>query len=175
MARFRSRRQTADKTGDAQGPSLEARRAVRAAARDLGSDAAWEIEEQPADDAESRRAHPFPRAASTALSDPTREDPALLEARLRAAARAANPPRGLSQTNRGLRMILIAAVAVVIASWAATVGSQYIAYLKIQELSKGDPDALRVMCAVNPPSERDIGMMHLCETAAKAGPAPAKQ
>ena len=66
-------------------------------------------------------------------------------------------------------MILTATVLVMAMSCAATVGNQYIAYLKVQELAKGDPDALRVMCAVNPPTERDIGMMHLCETAAKTG------
>lgn len=85
----------------------------------------------------------------------------------RRAAERAEPSHRLSQTNRGLRMILMTGFLTIAVSWAATLGHEYISYLKIQEFTKGDPNAMRVMCAVNPPSERDLGMMHLCETAAK--------
>lgn len=80
---------------------------------------------------------------------------------------AARPSDGrMSETNRGLRMILIAAVAVVLISWIGTVGGQYIRYLEIQQLAATDQDALRVMCAHNPPTEHEIGWMHICEAAA---------
>ncbi|MEM9725768.1 MAG: hypothetical protein AAF909_09920 [Pseudomonadota bacterium] len=167
MARFRARRSNAAPTPIKEaprrtGPSYDARRAVQDAARDLADEQTWEVDA-------SSRSEPARLPMRRAGGDPTREDPALLEARRRAEWAAAHPPHALSQTNRGLRMILTATVLVMAMSWAATVGNQYIAYLKVQELAKGDPDALRVMCAVNPPTERDIGMMHLCETAAKGG------
>lgn len=72
----------------------------------------------------------------------------------------------MSETNRGLRMILIAAVAVALISWGGTVAGQYIRYLEIQQLAATDQDALRVMCAHNPPTEHQIGWMHICEAAA---------
>ncbi|MEL6977771.1 MAG: hypothetical protein AAGM38_03715 [Pseudomonadota bacterium] len=96
----------------------------------------------------------------------------MVEAKRSKLAQRAQP--GLSQTNRGLRMILVSTVIVVGISWAATVSTQYIEYLKVQELAEGDPNALRVMCALKPPS--NVSLIHLCETVAKMpldGSAPA--
>lgn len=141
---------------------------MRDQAHDLSADAAWEIkgvEEETA--VSSLSVQRLDGRARSAPADRLLDDPHLRSAREKARSHPAPPPHLLSQTNRGLRMILVSAVLIVAVSWAATVGQQYIAYLKIQELSKGDPDAMRVMCAVQPPSERDIGMMHLCELAAK--------
>lgn len=125
------------------GPSPAARDAVRDAAREL------------------TRTEREPRVPASL------EEPEMREARRRVRE---HPPHLLSQTNRGLRMILIATVMVVAISWGATLGDHYITYLKIQELTQGDPNPLRVMCAINPPTERDVGLMHLCEQAAKAAP-----
>ena len=92
-----------------------------------------------------------------------------------AAARRPIDQRRLSQTNRGLRMILLATVAVVLISWAGTVslqvGSDYMRHLTVASLINTDQDALRVMCAVNPPTEKEFGWMHICEAAAGAGSA----
>ncbi len=75
----------------------------------------------------------------------------------------------LSQANRGLRMILIAAVSVVVISWGASLGGQYLKLMQIETLVAADQDVLKVMCAVEPPNERALGWMHICETAAGVG------
>lgn len=111
---------------------------------------------------------PAARPESKARLPASLEDPEMREAKRRVVE---HPPHVLSQTNRGLRMILIATVAVVAISWFATLGDRYITLLKIQELTKGDPNALRVMCAINPPTEHDVGLMHICEQAALIQPA----
>ena len=77
--------------------------------------------------------------------------------------------RRLSQANRGLRMILVAAVIVVLISWGGALGGQYLRLMQIETLVAADQDVLRVMCAVEPPSERALGWMHICETAAGVG------
>lgn len=117
------------------------------------------------------------RAAANAARDlPTpvdADDVAELDrARDRARARIdrqkeADPSgRRLSQANRGLRMILVAAVAVVAISWGASLGGQYLKLMQIETLVAADQDVLKVMCAVEPPTERSLGWMHICETAA---------
>lgn len=75
--------------------------------------------------------------------------------------------------NRGLRMILVATVVCVAISWAGTVGVQYVKLLMVEELVQTDQDALRVMCAVDPPSEREFNRLHLCEVVATNGVATA--
>lgn len=105
------------------------------------------------------------------------EDPAISKLRHQveamdqelARARGKVPTSGV---NSGLRMILIAAVIGVMVSWVGAIGIQYVKLMMVQELVKTDQDSLRVMCAVNPPAEREFNRLHLCEVIATGGPTP---
>ena len=68
--------------------------------------------------------------------------------------------------NRGLRMILIAVVACVAISWIGTISVQYVRLMMVEQLVQTDQDSLRVMCAVDPPTEREFNRLHLCELVA---------
>ncbi|MBX2856785.1 MAG: hypothetical protein KTR21_17495 [Rhodobacteraceae bacterium] len=68
--------------------------------------------------------------------------------------------------NRGLRMILIAVVACVAISWIGTIAVQYVRLMMVEQLVQTDQDSLRVMCAVDPPTEREFNRLHLCELVA---------
>lgn len=88
----------------------------------------------------------------------------------RAAREARRDARRLNQANRGLRMILVFGLLAVIVSWAGAIGQDYVRMMTAERLVASDQDALRVMCATNPPGPREYGWLRICEAAAAIGP-----
>lgn len=86
-----------------------------------------------------------------------------------AAASLGGRPRDVNGVNAGLKMILVAIVICVAISWVGTVAVQYQRMQMVEHLVTTDKDSLRVMCAVDPPGERDFNRLHLCEIVASGG------
>lgn len=74
--------------------------------------------------------------------------------------------------NKGLRMILFAAIAIVAISWVGTIAVEYMRIWQMQQLGQIDQDAMRIMCAIDPPSEKEFNRTHLCEVVAREGRRP---
>lgn len=88
----------------------------------------------------------------------------------RAERQARRDARRLNQANRGLRMILVFGLLAVAVSWAGAVAQDYVRMMTAERLVASDQDALRVMCATNPPGPREYGWLRICEAAAAIGP-----
>lgn len=87
--------------------------------------------------------------------------------------RAASTPRQRQtiEVNRGLRMILLCAVAIALISWSAVLARQYIRLLEVRALIAADPNAVRVMCAAHPPSAGEAGWLSICQAVIGIGAA----
>lgn len=116
--------------------------------------------DRPASDAPIR-----PRPPAT----PSEARQAAREAR-RDAREARRAARRLNQANRGLRMLLVAGLLAIVVSWVGAIGRDYMKLQMIDSLIAGDQDALRVMCAAEPPGPTEFGWQRICEAAAAVGP-----
>lgn len=86
------------------------------------------------------------------------------------AALRSRPPQ--TNVNGGLRMILIAGVIVAAIFNVGTVAVEYVKVWQMQQLAQIDQDAMRIMCAMDPPGEKEFNRTHLCEVVAREGRRP---